>query len=54
MRYQQDDRPRRPHRECRTLLTVKDLDAILRIDAETIHSYVQPELIPYVRIESNV
>jgi len=35
-------------------LTAKDLEAILKIDAKTIYSYVQRGLIPYVKIQSNV
>jgi excisionase family DNA binding protein len=36
------------------MLTVKDLEAILKIDVKTIYSYVRKGLIPYVRIQSNV
>lgn len=36
------------------MLTVGDLEGILRMDAKTIRSYVQRGLNPYVRIESNV
>jgi hypothetical protein len=35
-------------------LTAKDLEAVLKIDAKTIYSYVQRGLIPYVKIQSNV
>jgi hypothetical protein len=31
------------------LITAKDLEAILKIDAKTIYSYVQRGLIPYVQ-----
>jgi Helix-turn-helix domain len=36
------------------LLTAKELEAFLRIDVKTIYKYVQLELIPYVRMESNI
>lgn len=36
------------------MLTAKDLETLLKIDAKTIYSYVQKRLIPYVRIQSNV
>ncbi len=36
------------------LLTAKDLEAVLKIDAKTIYSYVRRGLIPYVRIQRNV
>jgi len=35
-------------------LTAKDLEAVLKIDAKTIYSYVRRGLIPYVRIQRNV
>jgi hypothetical protein len=34
--------------------TVRDLEAILKIDAKTIYGYMQRGLIPHVRIQSNV
>ena len=36
------------------LLTVREVEQLLRIDVKTIYSYVQRGLIPYVRIQSNV
>jgi len=36
------------------LLTVKELEAMLKIDAKTIYEYVQKQLIPYVRIQTNL
>ncbi len=36
------------------LLTVKELEAMLKIDAKTIYGYVQKQLIPYVRIQTNL
>jgi predicted DNA-binding transcriptional regulator AlpA len=36
------------------LLTAKELEDILQIDAKTIYGYVRRGLIPYVRIQSNV
>ncbi len=36
------------------LLTAKDLEALLQIDAKTIYRYVQSGLIPYVKIQRNV
>ncbi len=36
------------------LLTAKDLERLLKIDAKTIYRYVQQGLIPYVRIQSRV
>jgi hypothetical protein len=36
------------------ILTAKELEAFLRIDAKTIYSYVQKGLILHMRIESNV
>ena len=55
MRYQQDYGSREVRsRELPDLLTVEDLEGILRMDAKTIYNYVQGGLIPYVRIESNV
>ena len=35
-------------------LTAKDLEAVLKIDAKTIYSYVRRGLIPYVRMQRNV
>lgn len=35
-------------------LTARELEAILKIDAKTIYTYVQKGLIPYVRIQRNV
>ena len=36
------------------MLTAKDLEALLQIDRNTIYSYAERGLIPYVRIESNL
>lgn len=36
------------------ILTAKELEQFLRIDAKTIYGYVQRGIIPYVRIQSNV
>jgi len=36
------------------MLTVADLEALLKIDVKTLYRYVQKGLIPYVRIQSNV
>lgn len=36
------------------LLTAKDLEARLKVDAKTIYSWVRRGLIPYVRIQSAV
>ena len=36
------------------MLTVKELEALLKIDVKTIYTYVQRGQIPYVRIQSNV
>ncbi len=36
------------------LLTARELEAILKIDAKTIYAYVQKRLIPHVRIQRNV
>lgn len=36
------------------LLTAKDLEALLQIDAKTIYQYAQRNLIPHIRIESSV
>jgi excisionase family DNA binding protein len=36
------------------LLTVKELEALLKIDQKTIYRYVACGLIPYVRIQSNI
>ena len=35
-------------------LTAKELEGILKISRKTIFSYVQRNLIPYVRIQSNL
>lgn len=37
-----------------TLLSVKELEALLKIDQKTIYRYVALGLIPYVRIQSNI
>ena len=37
-----------------TLLSVKELEAFLKIDQKTIYRYVALGLIPYVRIQSNI
>lgn len=37
-----------------TLLSVKELEAFLKIDEKTIYRYVALGLIPYVRIQSNI
>lgn len=37
-----------------TMLKVKELEAILKIDQKTIYRYVDLGLIPYVRIQSNI
>ena len=36
------------------MLTAKDLEALLKIDAKTIYGYAKRGLIPYTRIESNI
>jgi excisionase family DNA binding protein len=36
------------------MLTVRDLEALLKIDQKTIYRYVALGLIPYVRIQSNI
>ena len=36
------------------LLSVKELEALLKIDQKTIYRYVALGLIPYVRIQSNI
>jgi hypothetical protein len=36
------------------ILTAKELEAFIRIDAKTIYSYVQRGLILHMRIQSNV
>jgi hypothetical protein len=36
------------------LLTARELEATLKIDAKTIYAYARKGLIPYVRIQRNV
>jgi predicted DNA-binding transcriptional regulator AlpA len=36
------------------LLTARDLEAFLKIDAKTMYMYVQKRLLPYLRIQLNV
>ena len=36
------------------MLSVKELEALLKIDQKTIYRYVSLGLIPYVRIQSNI
>ena len=36
------------------MLTVRDLETLLKIDQKTIYRYVALGLIPYVRIQSNI
>ena len=37
-----------------TMLNVKELETLLKIDQKTIYRYVSLGLIPYVRIQSNI
>jgi Helix-turn-helix domain len=55
MRQQREDLSQNPtFTELPEVLTVRDLEALLKIDIKTIYGYVQRGLIPYVRIQSNL
>ncbi|MGO9269562.1 MAG: helix-turn-helix domain-containing protein [Terriglobia bacterium] len=43
-----------PRRKFLSLLTARELEAMLKINVKTIYSYVQRGLMPYVRVQSNV
>jgi len=43
-----------PNAGSKEVLTVKELESLIKIDAKTIYSYAQRGLLPYVKIQSNL